>query len=301
MFPEFGYTVCGVVDDRLEAGSSFAGRRVVGGTGDLARLVVELSVDKCLLALPSVRRDRLVELVQRCTEQRIEFRLVPDVLELTSTPTNAESVDGLPLVGIRRRRIGSPSWAGKRLIDIAVACWALVVTAPLLLAIAAAIRLTAPGAPVLDREERVGRYGRPFRAYSFRTALRSSIAGASRVLALRGDAEVTPLGGLLRRTGLDGLPQLVNVLRGEMSLVGPRPQPAALDLRYAGEVPRYLERHQVRPGLVGWAEVNDVTGDARVLDRTMYDLYYVENWSLGMDLRIVLLTAMRFVRYRQAN
>jgi lipopolysaccharide/colanic/teichoic acid biosynthesis glycosyltransferase len=203
-------------------------------------------------------------------------------------------VDGLPLVGVRRGRIGSPSWAGKRLIDLAVASAGLVLTGPLLLAIAAAIRLTGGAGPVLSRQERIGRFGRSFTAYRFRTA---PPPGDSRVVALRGE-RTTAVGRLLRRTGLDELPRLINVLRGDMSLVGPRAQPVQLDDRYRVEVPRYLERHQVRPGLVGWAEANDA---ARVPDRTLYDVYYVENWSLAMDLRIVLLTALRFVRDRQAN
>jgi exopolysaccharide biosynthesis polyprenyl glycosylphosphotransferase len=294
MFPELGYTVCGVVDDRAEVGSSFAGRRVVGRPVELARLVSELAVDTCILALPSDRRERLADLVRQCTEQRIDFRLVPDLLELTSTRASSESVDGLPLVGVRRGRIGSPSWAGKRLIDLCGASAALVLTAPLLLMIAAAVRLTGGAGPVFSREERIGRFGRSFTAYRFRTA---PPAGDSRVVALRGEW-TTAVGRLLRRTGLDGLPRLINVLRGDMSLVGPCAQPVQLDDRYRAEVPRYLERHQVRPGLVGWAEANDA---ARVPDRTLYDVYYVENWSLAMDLRIVLLTALRFVRDRQAN
>jgi exopolysaccharide biosynthesis polyprenyl glycosylphosphotransferase len=287
MFPELGYTVCAVVDDE----------RVVRRPAELARLVQGLAVDTCILALPSAHRDRLAELVRQCTEQRIEFRLVPDLLEVTSTRARAELVDGLPLVGVSPGRIGSPSWAGKRLIDVAVASGALVLTAPLLIAIAAAIHYTAPGGPVLSRQVRVGRFGRPFTAFRFQTAAPDD----TRIVALRGREEATPVGQILRRTGLDRLPVLVNVLRGDMSLVGPSPQPAQLDDRYRTEVPRYRERHRVRPGLVGWAEANDVAGSARVLDRTRYDVYYVENWSLAMDLRIVLLTATRFGRHRQAT
>jgi exopolysaccharide biosynthesis polyprenyl glycosylphosphotransferase len=287
MFPELGYTVCAVVDDE----------RVVRRPAELARLVQGLAVDTCILALPSAHRDRLADLVRQCTEQRIEFRLVPDLLEVTSTRARAELVGGLPLVGVSPGRIGSPSWAGKRLIDFAVAACALAVTAPLLIAIAAAIRQTAPGGPVLSRQVRIGRFGRPFTAYQFETAPQRDPG----IVALREGGEVTPLGQLLRRTGLDRLPVLLNVLRGDMSLVGPSPQPARLDDRYRAEVPRYLERHRVRPGLVGWAEANDVAGAAGVLDRTRYDVYYVENWSLAMDLRIVLLTATRFARHRQAE
>jgi len=300
MFPQLGYTVCGVVDDRLGVGSSFAGLPVLGRPKDLPRLVEEHQVDKCILAMPSGRRGRLVELVRQCQDQRIAFRLVPDLLELTSTRASAESVDGLPLIGLRDQRIGSLSWAGKRLIDVAVAWWALLLAAPLLLGVAAAIRLTSPGGPAIVRHQRIGRFRRTFTVYRFRTT-GSGAAGGGRVVALREDATTTALGALLRRTGLDELPQLFNVLRGDMSLVGPRPLPLYVDERYGSEVPRYLERQQVRPGLIGWAEANDLRDASPIGDRTMYDIYYIENWSLAMDLRILALAALRFMRYRQAN
>jgi lipopolysaccharide/colanic/teichoic acid biosynthesis glycosyltransferase len=150
---------------------------------------------------------------------------------------------------------------------------------------------------VLSRQERIGQFGRPFATYRFQTTAPCDPG----VVALRESGEVTPPGRFLRRTRLDRLLVLVNVLRGDMSLVGPSPQPAQLDDLYRAEVPRYLERQRVRPGLIGWAEANDVAGAARVLDRTRYDVCYVENWSLAMDLRIVLLTATCLARPRQAN
>jgi len=283
MFPAFGFAVCGVVDDRLEAGSRFAGVPVVGRPKDLARLVTDLAVDRCVLALPAARRDRLVELMRQCDAQRIPYQLVPDLLDLLDTRARAEAVDGVPLIGTHELRIGSPSWAMKRLIDLTVAWWGLVLLAPLLLLIAAAIRLTSPGAPALTRQERIGRYRRPFTAYGFRTAPPGPAVSAHAV------------GRLLRRTGLDALPQLVNVLRGDMSLVGPSPMPARLDERCGVELPRYPERGQVRPGLTGWALANRLAGGAGVEEQLVYDLYYIEHWSLGMDLRIILLTALRLL------
>jgi len=300
MFPQYGYLCCGVADDRLEIGSSFAGVSVVGRVDELPVLAQTLGVSKCFLALPSARRDQLVRLVKLCEDQRIDFRLVPDLLELISSRADAESIDGLPLIGVRRRKVGVVSRAAKRLMDIVVAALGLLIGSPLLLGIAAAIKVTSPGGPVLFRQERIGRHREPFVVFKYRTMVPDAERHTGPVVAMPGDPRVTPLGRLLRRTSLDELPQLINVLRGDMSLVGPRPQPTFFDERYQTEVPRYLERQQMRPGLTGWAEVNDLRGAAPIVDRTLYDVYYVENWSLLMDLKIILLTAVRLVTHRHA-
>ena len=300
MFPQYGYLCCGVLDDQREIGTRFAGVDVVGRLDDLPRLADMLQVGKCFLAVPSARRDQLVRLMKLCEDQHIEFRLVPDLLELMSTRADAESIDGLPLIGVRRRKVGMVSRAGKRLVDVVASALGLAVAGLPMLAIAAAIKLTSPGGPVLFRQERIGRFRRPFLVLKFRTMIPDAEARTGPVVALPGDPRVTRLGRFLRRTSLDELPQLINVLKGDMSLVGPRPQPTFFDQRYSTEVPRYLERQQVRPGLTGWAEVNDLRGAAPIVDRTLYDVYYVENWSLVMDLKIILLTAVRLVAHRHA-
>jgi exopolysaccharide biosynthesis polyprenyl glycosylphosphotransferase len=300
MFPQYGYLCCGVADDQLEAGSEFAGVSVVGRVDDLPRLAEALEINKCFLALPSSRRDQLVRLMKLCEDQRIDFRLVPDLLELISTRADAESIDGLPLIGVRRRKVGVISRASKRLLDVIVSALGLLVAGLPMLGIAAAIKVTSPGGPVLFRQERIGRHRKPFTVYKFRTMIPDAERLTGPVVATRGDPRITPLGRFLRRSSLDELPQLINVLKGDMSLVGPRPQPTFFDERYSSEVPRYLERQQVRPGLTGWAEVNDLRGAAPIVDRTLYDVYYVENWSVLMDLKIILLTGVRLVTHRHA-
>jgi len=300
MFPQYGYLCCGVADDQLDVGDQFAGVHVVGRPDELPRLAEELQISKCFLAMPSARREQLVRLMKLCEDKHIDFRLVPDLLELMSTRADAESIDGLPLIGVRRRRVGVVSRAGKRLTDVIVAAFGLLVAGPIMLGVAAAIKLTSPGGPVLFRQERIGHRRRPFMVYKFRTMIPNAEAKTGPVVATPGDPRVTPFGKFLRRTSLDELPQLINVLKGDMSLVGPRPQPTFFDKRYSTEVPRYLERQQVRPGLTGWAEVNDLRGAAPIVDRTLYDVYYVENWSLVMDLKIILLTAVRLITHRHA-
>jgi exopolysaccharide biosynthesis polyprenyl glycosylphosphotransferase len=299
MFPQYGFTVVGIATDEGSSDPSFVGVPVVGRVTDLPSLVRELKVDQVFLALPSSQRDRLLHLIKVCEDEQLEFKIVPDLLELMSTTVAANEIDGLPLVGIRRNRLQGSSAIVKRAVDILVSATIVVLLAPLMLGIAILIKVTMPGA-LLFRQERIGLRRTPFLIYKFRTMIVDAEAKTGPVVAMPGDSRVTRLGRILRQLSLDELPQLYNVLRGDMSLVGPRPQPTFFDERYGGEVPRYLERQQVRPGLTGWAEVNDLRGAAPIGDRTMYDVYYIENWSLALDLKIVLLTALRIFSQRHA-
>jgi len=209
-------------------------------------------------------------------------------------------VNGLPLVGIRHSRLQGTNAMLKRAIDIVVSAIALVILAIPLLVVAAFVKLMSPRGPVLFKQERIGMNGRPFTVIKFRTMIPDAEAKTGPKVAEPGDPRATPLGRMMRRLSIDELPQLWNVLRGDMSLVGPRPQPTFFDERYGAEVPRYLERQRVRPGVTGWAEVNDLRGAAPIVDRTIYDVYYIENWSLALDLKIMMLTALRMFFQRHA-
>jgi len=299
MFPQYGFHVVGVATDDEES-REFMGVPVVGRVDDLPRLVRAFAVDQVFLALPADQRDRLLHLVKLCEGEHLEFQIVPDLLDVMSTRAAANAIDGLPLVGIRRSQLRGAAALVKRVIDVTVSAILLVLLSPLMLVIAVLIKLTAGKGPVLFRQERIGRARHPFVIYKFRSMIVDAEASTGPVVAKPGDSRVTWLGRILRRLSLDELPQFYNVLRGDMSLVGPRPQPTFFDERYTGEVPRYLERQQVRPGLTGWAEINDLRGAAPIADRTMYDVYYIENWSLALDLKIVILTAMRVITQRHA-
>jgi Undecaprenyl-phosphate glucose phosphotransferase len=299
MFPQYGFQVVGVASDEISVDALFVGVPVVGRVGDLPSLAREFKVDQVFLALPAVQRERLLHLITMCEDENLEFKIVPDLLEVMSTRVAANALDGLPLVGIRRSQLRGWAAAMKRAIDILISAVLLVVLSPILLVVTLLIKLTMPG-PILFRQERIGLHRRPFVIYKFRSMIPDAEAKTGPVVAAPGDSRVTRLGRVLRRLSLDELPQLINVLRGDMSLVGPRPQPTFFDERYSGEVPRYLERQQARPGLTGWAEVNDLRGAAPIKDRTLYDVYYIENWSLALDLKIVVLTAMRIFSQRHA-
>jgi exopolysaccharide biosynthesis polyprenyl glycosylphosphotransferase len=299
MFPQYGFHVVGVASDELHAGGRFVGVPVVGRVTDVASLARRLRVDQVFLALPASQRERLLHLIKMCEDQQLEFKIVPDLLEVMTSRVASNSIDGLPLIGVRRNQLRGWAAVVKRAIDIVISALLLVVLSPLLLVIAVLMKLTMPG-PVLFKQERIGRDKRPFMIYKFRSMIPDAEAQTGPVVAAPGDSRVTWLGRVLRRFSLDELPQLFNVVKGDMSLVGPRPQPTFFDERYSGEVPRYLERQQVRPGLTGWAEVNDLRGAAPIHDRTMYDVYYIENWSLALDIKCVILTAIRLFTQRQA-
>ena len=299
MFPQYGFHVVGVATDELQSTDDYVGVPVVGRVDDLPFLVRSLHVNQVFIALPASQRERLLGLVKMCEDERLEFKIVPDLLDVMSRRVVANAIDGLPLVGIQRSKLVGRAAAVKRAIDIFVSGAFLIVISPLLLLIAVLIKLTMPG-PVLFRQERIGYQRRPFVIYKFRSMIPDAEAKTGPVVAKPGDDRVTWLGRLPRRLSFDELPQLYNVLRGDMSLVGPRPQPTFFDQRYSDQVPRYLERQEARPGLTGWAEVNDLRGAAPIEDRTLYDVYYIEHWSLTLDLKIILLTAVRIFTQRHA-
>jgi len=300
MFPQYGFQVIGVLDDNLAHGSLFAGVPIVGVIDELPQKARELAADQVFIAMGGTDRRRLLHLIKQCEDQQLEFKVIPDLLDIMSSRAAVNAIDGLPLVGIRHSRLVGANAALKRGIDIAISAVALVILAIPLAIVAAIVKLTSPGGPVLFKQERIGMERRPFVVYKFRTMIPNAEAVSGPTVALPGDPRATGFGRFMRRTSIDELPQLWNVLKGDMSLVGPRPQPTFFDERYLAEVPRYLERQQVRPGLTGWAEVNDLRGAAPIVDRTIYDVYYIENWSLVLDLKIMVLTALRLLFQRHA-
>ena len=299
MFPQYGYHICGVVDDQLDPGTPFAGSSILGRIEALPLLIRDRRIDEVFLAVPGATRDQLLHLIKICEDQQVEFKIVPDMLEVMTTRVALDAIDGIPLIGVRRNRLRGGAAIVKRGMDILFSAVGLVIASPVLLVEAILIKLTSPG-PVLFRQERVGLHGKHFEVYKFRTMIDNAEAETGPVVATKGDDRCTPTGRVLRRLSLDELPQLYNVVRGDMSLVGPRPMRPFLVERYSGEVPRYLERHQLRAGITGWAEVNDLRGAAPVVDRAMYDIYYVENWSLILDLKILVLTIVRLLFQRHA-
>jgi exopolysaccharide biosynthesis polyprenyl glycosylphosphotransferase len=299
MFPEYGYTVCGVLDDLLEPGTTFAGSQVVGRIAELPAHVKQQQIDQVFLALPGASHERMLHLIKTCDDLHVDFRMLPDVFEIITTRVSADVVDGIPLVGVRRSQVEGLGLLMKRAFDLVVSLVLLLVLSPLWLLLAVAIASSRTG-PILYRQDRVGRAGRIFTLLKFRSMILDAEAETGPVFATPDDSRRTLVGRFMRRFSLDELPQLINIVRGEMSLVGPRPERPFFVERFGAEIPRYLERHQVRPGVTGWAQVNDLRGSTSIADRTIYDIYYIENWTLSFDIKIILLTIGRIFLHTHA-
>jgi exopolysaccharide biosynthesis polyprenyl glycosylphosphotransferase len=299
MFPEYGYTVCGVLDDRLEPGTPFAGSQVVGRVAELPAQVKAHQIDQVFLALTGASHDAMLHLIKTCDDLQVDFRMLPDVFEIITTRVSADVVDGIPLVGVRRSQVEGVGLLIKRGFDLVFSVLLLILLSPLWLLLGIAITLSAPG-PILFRQERVGKGGQIFTLLKFRSMIPDAEAETGPIFASPGDARRTAIGRLMRRFSLDELPQLINIIRGDMSLVGPRPERPFFVERFGAEIPRYLERHQVQPGVTGWAQVNDFRGATSIADRTIYDIYYIENWSLSFDVKILLLTIGRIFFHHHA-
>ncbi|MGH7902777.1 MAG: undecaprenyl-phosphate glucose phosphotransferase [Candidatus Dormibacteraceae bacterium] len=300
MFPDYGYQLVGVLSDGLTRGTEFAGVEVLGAAGDLPEVVPAQRVNVIFLALPEMAQDAVLEIMDSCRDAAVEFRIVPSMLELMTTQVTADQLDGIPLLQLRRGLdIDGPKAAVKRAVDLLAGGLALLILSPFLAVVGLLVWATSKG-PVLLRQERAGLGGRPFQMLKFRTMQADAEAETGPVWTSREDPRRTPIGRFLRRLSLDELPQLLNVLRGEMSLVGPRPERPVFVREFVRELPRYQDRHRVRPGLSGWAQVNDLRGRTPVEERLIYDLYYIENWSLAFDLKIVLIQLFRVFTHKNA-
>ncbi|HEX5413011.1 MAG TPA: undecaprenyl-phosphate glucose phosphotransferase [Terriglobia bacterium] len=273
-----------------EASLVDAVRRYLGGT----------SVDDVILALPSQANNLATRLILECENQGINVRIVPDLFPLIRTDTQVHNLDGIPLVNVRHYPTENFSYAVlKRLFDIVLSLAVLVVLSPAFLLIAILVKLTSAG-PVFFAQERVGLNGKPFGMLKFRTMRQDSALNSGDHWTSRNDPYVTPIGRWLRRSNLDELPQFLNVLKGDMSVVGPRPERRFFLERFRQEVPEYMSRHYVKSGITGWAQVNGWRGDTSIAQRVEHDLYYSRNWAMGLDIKILLLTLTRTFFHRDA-
>jgi exopolysaccharide biosynthesis polyprenyl glycosylphosphotransferase len=299
MFPEYGYELIGVIDDQLSPGENYHRIPVIGGRRDLAHMVMRHSVDEVVMALPPGDTRELLRLIDVIADTRADIKILPGLLDIMASGVVADDIDGIPLVGVRRSRLVGTNLVVKRVFDVVLSALLLVPGIPLVAIIAIAIRLDSPG-PVVYRQERVGKDGRTFTAYKFRSMMQDAEADTGPVFTSRDDPRITKVGRFLRRTSFDEVPQVINVLRGQMSLVGPRPERPHFVAQFEQQVEGYAQRHEVRPGITGWAQLNDLRQDTSIEQRTIYDTYYVDNWSLAFDVKILVTTFIRVFAHRNA-
>lgn len=276
-----------------------AGFSRLGDPDSLAEILDRKKVDEVIFGLGKLDNDILTPLAMTCEKAGVKVSFIPDLLTISTGYKVVATINGVPLMGLTRNAMRGISAYLKRASDILIASLAIIVLSPLLLLLTVLVKLTSAG-PVIYRQARIGRNGRLFDTYKFRTMQHNSEQQTGRNWTVENDARRTPIGGFLRRSNLDELPQLWNILRGDMSLVGPRPEQPDYVEQFNRILPRYEKRHQVRPGLTGWAQANGWRGNTSIEDRLQYDLFYIENWSLLFDFKIILLTIKSFFNGRGA-
>jgi exopolysaccharide biosynthesis polyprenyl glycosylphosphotransferase len=297
--PELGYRVVGFVDDGpVEALPAAA--PVLGTLIDVATLIRRHQISELIIASPHLEQRAMLELVASCGRERVNVKLFPDIVQIMSSEVTTSDLTGLPMVQIRDVALRGWNLALKRAMDIVVSGAALVFLSPLMLAIAFLVKLTSGDGPVFFSQERVGLDGKPFQLVKFRSMRVDAEAKSGPIWASPNDDRRTRIGAFIRRWSLDELPQLINVLVGEMSLVGPRPERPHFVEQFSRVVPRYAERHNEKAGMTGWAQVNGLRGQTSIEERTKYDVFYVENWSLAFDVKILLKTIATVFRDRNA-
>jgi len=290
---ELGYQVVGFIDDR--AGGDHVGYRglpLLGTLAEVADIAHRERVDQLYVALPLEDHAKLLDLMEVTRRECIDVKVVPDILQFIAIRARLEDLDGLPVINVNDVPLqGMSAWV-KRGIDILLSAAALVVLALPLALIALLVRWTSPG-PVFYTQERMGLDGKAFTVYKFRSMHEGAEESTGPVWARDHDPRVTAFGRFLRRFDLDELPQLWNVLRGDMSIVGPRPERPFFVEQFKQRIPQYMLRHKVKAGITGWAQVNGWRGNTSLEKRIEYDLYYIENWSVTLDIKIMWLTVFR--------
>ena len=291
--PQWGYVVRGILDDRIPSGTVYKGVKVVGRIENIKYILPENKLDEIAVTLALEDYDSLEYIVDLCEKSGVHTKFIPDYTSLVPSHPYTEDLMGLPVINIRYVPLTNTlNSIVKRTVDIIGSLLGIILSSPIMIVSALTVRFTSPG-PVLFKQERVGLHNKTFHMYKFRTMEMQKPSAEQKAWTVKDDPRVTKVGKFLRRTSLDELPQLFNILLGEMSLVGPRPERPQFVEKFKEEIPRYMIKHQVRPGLTGWAQINGYRGDTSIRKRIEYDLYYIENWTLAFDIKIMFLTIFK--------
>jgi len=297
---ELGYRIVGFIDvsaagDRL----GYRGLPLLGTLDEAAEITAREAIDHLYVALPPDQHIQMLELLDSTSREMVDVKVVPDLLQVIALRARLEDLDGVPVINVNDVPLQGLNSFVKRAIDIAISSAALVALAAPLGVVALLVKLTSRG-PVFYRQERMGLDGKSFTIVKFRSMYDDAERQTGPVWTVEGDPRVTPLGRFLRRSNLDELPQLWNVFRGDMSIVGPRPERPHFVEQFKHKIPQYMLRHKVKAGLTGWAQVNGWRGNTQLEKRIEYDLYYIENWSVRLDLKIMWLTLLKGFFHKHA-
>lgn len=292
--PKLGYQVMGFIDhEPTRKQTMVADAPILGGILDIPRLIDQLVIDEVIIGLPESNHQELVNIISLCEREKVGIRVFPDVFQIMASEVGIGDLGGLPLLTIRDVALQGWKLTLKRGLDLVLSVIGLILVSPLMLLTAILIKLESPG-PVFYTQERMGLDARPFRILKFRS-MRQDAESSGPGWTVEDDPRRTRLGTLLRTLSIDELPQLVNILLGDMSWVGPRPERPVYVEQFRQSIPRYMDRHREKAGLTGWAQVNGLRGDTSITERTKYDLWYIENWSLALDIKIILRTFIQWL------
>ncbi len=305
-FPGLGYRLIGFVTDSENSGlkdqspGTGRGGRVLGSLDNLNEIIRQERIDEVVFALPAAAHARTAEALLTVQSADVEFKIVSDLFGIITNPMTMEEIYGIPVFALQEVPLSKPlSRVLKRGLDLVCVIPAIILLSPLFLVLGLAVKLSSPG-PAFFRQERVGRGNKAFTIFKFRSMRQDAENSTGPVWARKGDVRRTRIGGFLRKTSLDELPQLFNVLKGEMSLVGPRPERPHFVKQFEDTIPRYLDRHQVKAGITGWAQIHGLRGNTPIEERTKYDLWYVENWSLALDIKLIIQTVLDVFHHKEA-
>ena len=295
--PGLGYRVVGVVSEGNKTLGEVEGIRVLGNLARFDQVMSKQKPDEVIFALPASAHGELLPLLVTLQDTQVKYKIISDLFGLITNPLESDVLLDMPVFEMKEAPLNA--WHNrtiKRTFDFVFSLVAILLLSPIWILVALGVKLTSPG-PILFHQKRVGRDGRVFHIRKFRTM---QVGTETVAFTAQKDPRVTPLGKFLRKTSLDELPQLLNVLTGRMSLVGPRPEVPGLVEKFQKEIPRYFERHQVKSGITGWAQVNGFRGNTSLTERVKYDIYYIENWSLLLDIKIILRTVLDILEHEHA-
>lgn len=291
--PEWGVSIHGILDDHKPLGHSYRDIHIIGRIDELEKMLTENDYDETAITLGINHYDALEKIVTATEKSGVHTKFIPDYNNIIPTRPYTEDLDGLPVIHVRNIPLSNSfNRFFKRAIDIVGSLLLILLFAIPMAVVAIIIKATSPG-PLIFRQERVGRHNKPFMMFKFRSMEMQDSSKEKQAWTVQNDPRVTPIGKFIRKTSLDELPQFFNVLKGDMSLVGPRPERPFFVEKFKEEIPRYMIKHQVRPGITGWAQVNGYRGDTSIRMRIDCDLYYIENWTLGLDFKILFLTIFK--------
>jgi len=293
--PRLGYEVAGFVNG--EIGSVVMGAPVLGQTEDLPTLIENHGIEEVIIGLPEASHEEILNIVSLCERERVGIRVFPDLFQIMASEVSIGDLGGLPLLTMRDVALRGWRLTLKRILDVVIGGAALTLLSPLMMLTALLIKLDSRG-PVFFVQDRTGLDGHPFPMLKFRSMRQD--AEASATWTTENDPRRTRMGAIIRKLSVDELPQFINVLLGDMSLVGPRPEQPTYVEQFRRSIPRYMDRHREKAGLTGWAQVNGLRGDTSIAERTKYDLWYIENWSLWLDVKILIRTLFQGLTGRGA-